>query len=245
MLLLCKKGQKGVKIIKNQSNTLKIFIFPLIFSLAFVFTSLGAVSAVEGDVIYVNGSLGNDANDGFTADAPKLTIKNATGSVNPNGVINIAKGLYSGINNTGINIDKNITINGESQTETVINGTDTNQIFNITSGAVVLIRNLTLANGNSSTGGAIVNNGTLTAENCTFTSNNAVWGGAIGNFANLNIVNCNFTNNTAEYGGSIINILFSSPDSIISTITNCGFNNNAAKYGGAIGNMIHVCFWLN
>ncbi len=238
MLLLCKKGQKGVKIIKNQSNTLKIFIFPLIFSLAFVFTSLGAVSAVDGDVIYVNGSLGNDANDGFTADAPKLTIKNATGSVNPNGAIYIAKGLYSGINNTGINIDKNITINGESQTETVISGTGTNQIFNITSGAVVLIRNLTLANGNSSTGGAIVNNGTLTAENCTFTSNNAVWGGAIGNFANLNIVDCSFNNNTAEYGGSIINILFFSPDSIISTITNCVFNNNAAEYGGAIGNMI-------
>ncbi len=48
---------------------------------------------------------------------PKYSIKNATGTVNNNGQINIANGQYTGIDNTQITINKNMTINGESQTE--------------------------------------------------------------------------------------------------------------------------------
>lgn len=198
-----------------------------------------SVYAADGDVIYVNGSSGNDDNDGFSPATAKLSIKNATGTVNSNGIVNIANGQYNGTNNTQITIEKNMVIRGESQASTIINGTNSNWIFNIKTGVSVLFQNLTLANGNSTEfSGAIINNGTLTAEDCTFTTNNAIWGGAIGNFANLDIVNCNFTNNNAEYGGAISNILYSSSDSIISTINNCSFTNNTAKYGGAISNAI-------
>jgi len=198
-----------------------------------------SVYAADGDVIYVNGSSGSDENDGFTPSTSKLTIKNATGTVNSNGIVNIANGQYNGTNNTEITLEKNMVIRGESQASTIINGTNNNWIFNIKAGVSVLIQNLTIANGNSTDlGGAINNNGTLTTENCTFTSNNALWGGAISNSANLDIVNCIFTNNTAETGGAIINFLYSSSDSIISTITNCSFINNTGKSGGAISSVI-------
>ena len=209
-------------------------------TLFFTLILANSAYAAEGDVIYVNGSSGSDDNDGFTPATAKLSIKNATGTVNSNGLVNIANGQYNGTNNTGITLEKNMVIKGESQANTIINGTNTNWIFNIKTGVSVLIQNLTFTNGNSTDlGGAIINNGTLIAENCTFTSNNGNYGGAISNFANLDIVDCSFTNNTAEYGGALINFLYSSSDSIINTITNCSFTNNTAESGGgAISNII-------
>ena len=60
---------------------------------------MGNVSAAPGDVIYVNGS-GNDSWDGQLAvwngtSGPKASIKNATGTVDNGGTVNIADGIYS------------------------------------------------------------------------------------------------------------------------------------------------------
>jgi uncharacterized repeat protein (TIGR01451 family) len=206
---------------------------------------------------------GSDSNDGFSWDTPKLTIKNATGTVNANGTIHIANGEYKGENNTGITIDKNMTISGESQTGTIINGTGTNWIFNIEYLDInVIIQNLTVTNGtgvpkDSYLGGAILNKGNLTVENCTFTDNTAEYGGAIYNEGNLTVENCTFTDNTAEDGGAIFNTWVgacnvkdctftgntatNSGGAIIQggngifTITDSSFTNNSATfYGGAI-----------
>ena len=58
-----------------------------------------------------------------------------------------------------------MTLQGESQKGTIINGTDTNQIFIINAGVTVSLQNLTLTNGkapngkdgyNSGSGGAII-----------------------------------------------------------------------------------------
>lgn len=123
--------------------------------------SIGNVSAAPGDTNYVNGSSGNDAWDGQSAthsgtSGPKLSIKNATGTVNKNGTVNIANGVYTGVNNTNITINKNMAIKGQSKESTIINGTGTNWIFHIPGGINVTITNLTLTNGKStSKGGAI------------------------------------------------------------------------------------------
>ena len=169
---------------------------------------MGNVSAASGDTIYVNGNstLGNDDWNGESATyqsgiiGPKYSIKNATGTVNTNGQIYIANEQYKGINNTQITIDKNMTINGESQTDTIINGTGTNWIFHINPGIYVTINNLTLTNTTTNNGGAIYNDGgTLTVNNSTFTSNTANYsGGAIYNYGTLTVNNSTFTSNTAR-----------------------------------------------
>ena len=105
---------------------------------------------------------------------PKATIKNATGTVNSNGTIYIAKGTY---NESNIQINTNMTIIGENQQNTIINGQQSgHSIFTIASGVNLTIINLTLTNGTSNNGGAIANDGNLNVYNSTFTYNNAtIW----------------------------------------------------------------------
>ncbi|OEC87354.1 MULTISPECIES: beta strand repeat-containing protein [Methanobacterium] len=221
------------------------FLIPLLLLSLTLLFCLNAVSAASGDAIYVNSSSGNDSWDGqsaaynsTTGSGPKLSIKNATGTVNKGGIIHISNGQYAGKNNTNVTIDKNMTIIGESLAGTIINGTDTSWIFHINSGITVTIHNLTLANGNSTTGGAIENYGNLTATNCIFTGNTAGWdgtntnyGGAINNQGTLTVNNCIFNNNSARVGGAIYN----SPDSTLN-VNNSIFTDNTGKLGGAIYN---------
>ncbi|MBZ2165033.1 Ig-like domain-containing protein [Methanobacterium spitsbergense] len=215
--------------------TVLITLLGVIFALG-----MGNVSAASGDTIYVNGNstLGNDDWNGESATyqsgiiGPKYSIKNATGTVNTNGQIYIAHEQYKGINNTQITIDKNMTINGESQTDTIINGTGTNWIFHINPGIYVTINNLTLTNATAQAyGGAIYNEGNLTVNNSTFTSNTADYGGgAIYNpYGTLNVNNSTFTSNTASYFGAIYN----SGTVIVNDST---FTSNTGNWGGAIAN---------
>jgi len=197
----------------------------------------------------VNGSSGLDTNDGYSWTSPKLTIQNATGTVSSNGTVTIADGVYSGYGNTNITINKNITIQGQSQTGTIINGTDTNWIFTITSGVNVTIGNLTFTNGIGYRGGAIYNLGDLTVGNCTFTNNTATspdqrggGGGAICNFADegpitTTVTNCTFSYNNAVRGSAIMNYCDITDHYIISTVTNCTFSNNTAQSLGTIYNL--------
>nr|WP_255590928.1 Ig-like domain-containing protein [Methanobacterium spitsbergense] len=128
-----------------------------------------------------------------------------------------------------------MTINGESQTDTIINGTGTNWIFHINPGIYVTINNLTLTNGTATNGGAIYNSGgvNVNVNNITFTDNTAVngYGGAIyydGNI--LTVTDCTFTSNRAGFGGCIYNRGSMTVDG--STFT----DNTAFGVGGAIGN---------
>ncbi|HBC32186.1 MAG TPA: hypothetical protein DC024_13215, partial [Clostridiales bacterium] len=112
---------------------------------------------------------------------------------------------------------------------TIINGTGTNQIFNILTG-VVNILNLTLTNGSEYQGGAIYNSGDLTVSNCNFTGNTAnIFGGAICNFGNLNVTNSTFLGNQGAYGpirNQDGNAVFSG----------CIFIGNNAAYNGGVIN---------
>ncbi len=219
--------------------TTKTFIPLLLISLALLI-SLSTVSANE---IYVN-TTGNDTSGSGTADNPYLTIQTGINNTEANGTIHIADGQYSGTNNTNITISKNLNIIGQSQENTIINGTNINQIFIITYGTTVTLENLTLTNGYSTTyGGAIYNQGDLTVTNCTFTNNTANYaGGAVYNYnsytgsMNCTITGSNFNNNTAELGGAINNDN-ENTGSINCIITGSNFTNNTAHHiGGAISN---------
>ena len=198
----------------------------------------------------MNNATGNDSWDGQSAtytsglNGPKLSIKNATLTVNPNGIITIANGQYAGTGNTQITIDRNMTISGESQAGTIINGSDTTWIFHILSGVTVTLQNLTITNGNSTWGfGTLQNEGTLTVANCNFTNNYATWGGAVYNGGTLTVSNSNFDHNSAGLGGAIGN------GGTLNVTGSIFTNNHADGYGGVIynnyGNLnVEICDFI-
>ena len=218
----------------------------MILSLALIFNfCIGGVSAASGDIIYVNGSSGNDSWDGLSSTwisgtkGPKLSIKNATGTVNSGGTVNIADGDYKGANNTKITINKNMNIIGQSQKGTVINGTDSAWIFKIQSGGTVTIQNLTLSEGFVFDDlGVISNNGNLTLTGCNFLKSSVQSSmefcvGPIYNNGTLTVTNSNFADNYAcnSGGGAIYN------EGTLA-VTNSNFtNNNGYGCGGAIFNL--------
>jgi hypothetical protein len=240
------------KITTNETtinNTkLQKFIIPLLLlSLVLIFSfTMGTVSAAVrspspvSDTIYVNNATGNDSWDGQSATwisgtktGPKLSIKNATGTVNQGGTVKIAKGIYKGENNTGITIDRNMTIIGQSRTGTVIDAQGKDKFHIIISGINVTILNLTFKNGTSSVGGAISNKGNLTVNNCNFTGNKATQiGGAIINYGTLIAKNCTFNDNIARSNSGAI------ANSGTCIIIGCTFTNNTVNNGngGAIFN---------
>ena len=234
-----KRGLKS----PTTSGSRVLMISLIMVSLMMIFSyGTGPAAAANSSVIYVNGTGGHDANNGYTWTTAKLTIKNATATVADNGTVNIANGTYTGAGNNNITINKNMTIQGVSQSNTIIDAQGTAQIFTINSGVKVIIQNLTLKNGNSTTNGVAINNqGKLTVTDSTFTNNTATntvsgyyyddGGGAIYNTGTMNMTSSIFTNNTAYDGGAIENIGIGSVLNVIGST----FTNNTSLYdGGAI-----------
>jgi hypothetical protein len=223
-----------------------MFVLVLIGMVVIFSYGIGNAAAAPGDTIYVNGSSGQDNWDGQIAvwngtSGPKASIKNATGTVNNGGTVNIADGIYSGAQNTKITISKSMDINGQSKDGTIINGTDTNWIFTLSPGMNLTITNLTLSNGYAYNwiGAAINCSGNLTVNNCNLEYNNALHGGAIAMYSGcfLTANNNNFIGNTLQGLGGTGGAIYTE-EYACSTINNCTFTNNGnnAFEGGAIGN---------
>jgi hypothetical protein len=100
----------------------------ILIILALIFTyGVGNASAADSGTIYVNATSGNDDWNGQSAtyqpstnNGPKLTIQNATGTISANGTIDIANGIYAGAKNNNITINKNMTIQGQTQRKVVL-----------------------------------------------------------------------------------------------------------------------------
>jgi autotransporter family porin len=241
----------------------KTFIPLILLSIALIFC-VSTVSAAND--IYVNNATGNDSWTGTDPlyqggiIGPKATIQNGTDTVDPNGFVYVANGVYQ----ENINISKNLNLIGQSMVGTIIDGKYTGRPINIlNSGLIVSIINFTLINGTIDTdstaqGGGIYNNGTLTMNNCNVTNNLAAavgsantraYGGGIYNNGALTMTDCFVDNNVAEsidngnfgenaFGGGIYN-------HGTLTMTNCNVNDNIATasgtqsesvYGGGIEN---------
>ncbi|MDP1552578.1 MAG: hypothetical protein Q8M06_06165, partial [Methanobacteriaceae archaeon] len=216
---------------ENKSSLINFKLFILLFLALILIFSVDSIYAT-GDTIYVNDTGGNDDNDGSDWNTAKKTIKNATGSVNVNGIINIANGQYNGTNNTQITIDKNMTINGESQTGTIINGTGTNWIFHVNPGITFKLNNLTITNANRDYGAGIYNSGNFTVSGSTISGNTALeGGGGIYNYVcYVTVSGSTISGNTANAGGGIYNY-----DGIL-TVSGSSICGNTANAGGGIYN---------
>jgi autotransporter family porin len=251
---------------KGNLVSFALVILGLVIIFSYGVGNVAAAGNTTGDNVYVD-THGNDSWDGLSSThsgltGPKLTIQNATGTVNSGGTVNIAKGYYTGAKDNNITIDKNMNINGQSRTDTIVSGSGTNWIFYIPTGVNVTISNLSLINGTKGTakltdsdvsGGAIYNNGVLNVYNSTFNGNGVIGrensrGGAIFNIGSLNVTNCIFTNNTvigvegSTGGGAIFNsgnMTINYSNFIKNTVGSVESNNPIPiqpTYGGAILN---------
>lgn len=215
----------------------------IIFTLALiaVIATLSAVSAANN--VYVDPN-GNDSHVG-TQNDPYQTISWGISNVDENGNVNLAPGTYSHYyekdvdhRDYGININKNVTIIGSGQSNTIIDAQNKTLAFYINTDKTLTIKNLTIINGTGvTTGGAVENHGTFNAYYTTFDhnqakiiDNNGSAGGAIWNTGYLLIEHATFTNNFAEAGGAIYN------NGSLSLNDSTFSHNTGGSAGGAIFN---------
>ena len=149
-----------------------------------------------------------------------ISIQDTVDNVNDNDIIYLLPGTY---NESGIQIDKNITLQGlGNPDEVIIDGNYENTIILVNSVSQVKFFNLTFINGKSPDyGGAIHSElgGQIYVDSCNFINNTAkINGGAINvageehrvkwqvftNNAFLNATNCKFFNNKAGHDGGAI-----------------------------------------
>ena len=166
-------------------------------------TTRGVLGNRLNDSIYVDPDTGKDDNTGADY-SPYRTIKKALKEVKTDEKIRLKNGIYTGNGNNTLIIDKNVTIIGESQKYTVIDGEKIFSIFEIGYDAHLTIQNLTMKNGMGDNGGAIYNKGTLTVEECTFEANKSNEGGAIyNNKGKCTVKKSNFRDNNSKTAHAI------------------------------------------
>jgi len=125
-----------------------------------------------------------------------------------------------------------------------ISGGNLSRVFTVNTGVTVSLANLTIANGSAaSSGGGILNNGTLTVTNCTITGNtgnNNGNGGGIASYGALTVIGSTITGNTAAptrgWGGGIY------VDGSVATVVNSTISGNSAPTATGFGGGIYALF---
>jgi hypothetical protein len=128
-----------------------------------------------------------------------------------------------------------INVFGPGAAVTISGGGSTavGSIFTLSPAAQVFFSGLTVANGNGSNGGAILNSGTLTITTSTFTGNSTPgsYGGAIENSGTLAISNSTFSGNSCGNTGGAGGALY---DTGTLTVSNSTFVGNSSANGGGV-----------
>ncbi|WP_407380784.1 adhesin [Methanobrevibacter sp.] len=194
-----------------------LIVLVLIFSVSFVSASEVDANNTQsaGNPIDYYVDLGGDDNNLGYMNSPFYSINKAISVTTHSDVaaIHLGEGIFEGQDNTMITINKahqsrggSITIQGAGADKTFIDGSSAYYIFNIRSDAIITLKDLSIVNCKSVTGGAITNTGTLSIVNCGFENNRAInYGGSIysADSATLTVKDSTFINNTAKVGGAI------------------------------------------
>jgi CSLREA domain-containing protein len=136
-----------------------------------------------------------------------------------------------------LTVNHNVNINGPTLSSVIISGNNASRVFTVNSGKTVAISSLTISggNGSGSSGGGIVNIGTLTLTNITVSGNavpSGFRGGGIENGGVLTVTNSTLSGNTTSYAGGAIDN--GGASSVV--LTNSTVTGNAAQFGGGIIN---------
>lgn len=178
---------------------------------------------------------GDNSNEGIET-SPYKTLAFALSQVTERrNIIYVLSGTY---NESDLEVSKSVSI--VSLGDVVIDAQKNGRIFIADSDVNLVLKDLTLLNGNSvENGGAIyANKVNLTLNNVTIKNSTALNGGALAINGNFNILSSEFINNTASNDGGAIYIYSGASQngaSNIYSISNSNFTDNAAdNNGGAI-----------
>lgn len=113
---------------------------------------------------------GNDANDCRNPVSACRTIAAAMGKAGDGQAVLVASGTYA----ERFSITRNVSIVGSGAGNTIIDGGQAGRVITVAPGANVTLDSLTIQNGVSSTGGGILNRGTLIIQNSSVVNNRAI-----------------------------------------------------------------------
>jgi predicted outer membrane repeat protein len=186
---------------------------------------------------YVDGNNGDDGNDCKTLQSACATIGHAISLAASGDTIQIAAATYQ----ENLTIPFNLTLNGAKAATTIIDGTQTANVFTVGTGIKLTLSNLTIKNGVGYPpgGGGVQNSGTLTVNNSNFYVNTASSGGAILNTGRAIINNTNFSGNSPYFFGHSAScgaIDNRSTMTITTSTFYSNYANNNFTAGGAICN---------
>ncbi|MCH7870634.1 MAG: hypothetical protein IID33_02940 [Planctomycetes bacterium] len=201
---------------------------------------LASPSAIA-DVLYVNGSCGDDAWTGLSPDCigpdgPKRTIRAGMSAGRTGDTVLVADGVYfeGGLFFPG---GENFAVRSQNGPENcIIDGRDRSLAFWLVDDETpqAVIEGFTITNCRGEWGGAVYchHDGAPTFINCAFTNNTAGWGGAIGCDAggSPTFIDCLFEGNTANRGGG--GAIIGDTDGPGPRLINCTVRNNAALSNG-------------
>ena len=144
--------------------------------------------------------------------------------------------------NSEISINKNLRIEGDinddRRPDITLDGQHTTRLLKIAPAGNVTLWGMALEHGSATEGGAIYNDGNITAQYCEIKNNQASdSGGAIYTRGQTTISNSTIANNTAQRGGAIFNNKTLISENVKTTLEASTFTmNRAYAQGGAIYN---------
>jgi predicted outer membrane repeat protein len=185
---------------------------------------------------YANGASGDDGNNCKTKATACATIGHAISLAASGDTIQIAAATYQ----ENLSIPFNLTLNGAKATTTIVDGTNTANVFTVGASISLTLSNLTIKNGvGYSGGGGVDNSGTLTVNRSNFYTNTALSGGAILNTGTATISNSYFSGNSPYFFGHSASCGAIDNRSTMTITATTFFNNyanNNSTGGGAICN---------
>lgn len=158
-------------------------------------------------------------------------IQDAITAANPGDTIAIGAGTYL----ENLIIDKDLTLQGESQASTILDGQGLASVVIVNAGKRVTIMKVTithgLASGRDHSGGGIFNEGILVLKDSNFSGNTGTRGGGIfGALGTIEITNGTIENNSSSLGGGLYTDYSTSLVINNSLIT----GNSASSMGGGL-----------
>ena len=185
---------------------------------------------------YVDGNNGDDGNDCKTPQTACATIGHVILLAASGDTIKIAAATYQ----ENLSIPFKLTLTGAKAATTIVDGTNSANVFTVGAGISLTLSNLTIKNGvGYSGGGGVDNAGTLTVNGSNFYTNTARYGGAILNTGRATISNTNFSGNSPYFFGHSAScgaIDNRSTMTITASTFYSNYANNNITAGGAICN---------